>query len=127
MLENFALWFLVASFIGLAGFQLSLAMGAKLGEFAFGGANPGRLPRNFRLASSLSALVAVALSGHYLAEIGIFVSLLDSTGRTIANWVFFGFLALNTIANNVSKSRPERLLWGPISLAMAASALIVAL
>ncbi len=127
MLETVALWLLVVAFLKLSLFQLALAFGAGWGELAFGGAHKGKLPRNYRIASVFSFLVALALAGHYLAEIGVFQSLLDEAGRTVANWVFFGLLAVGAVLNNISRSAPERRLWGPITLVMAASALIAAL
>ena len=127
MLETVALWVLVVAFISLSLFQIALALGAKWGEFAYGGSNKGQLPKNLRITSVFSSFVALALAGHYLAEIGIFQSLLDIEGRVIANWAFFGLLAIGTILNNISRSASERKLWGPITLAMSASALIVAL
>ncbi len=127
MLETVALWLLVVAFLKLSLFQLALAFGAGWGELAFGGSHKGKLPRNYRIASAFSFLVALALAGHYLAEIGVFQSLLDYAGRAVANWVFFGLLAVGAVLNNISRSAPERRLWGPITLVMAASALIVAL
>ena len=127
MLETVALWLLVVAFIKLSLFQLALAFGAKWGELAYGGAHKGRLPTNYRISSLFSSGVAIALAGHYLAELGVFESLLDSQGRLIANWVFFALLAVGAVLNNISRSAPERKLWGPITIVMAVSALIVAL
>jgi hypothetical protein len=127
MLESFALWLLVISFIFLSIFQLALFLGARWGELAYGGYSTGKLPLRLRLISLFSSLVAVALAGHYLAEIGIFQSLLNTSGRGIANWVFFAVLTLGAILNNISRSKSERKLWGPVSLVMATCALIVAL
>ncbi|HEY7796940.1 MAG TPA: hypothetical protein VIB61_04115 [Microbacteriaceae bacterium] len=127
MLETVALWLLILAFLKLSLFQLALSLGAKWGELAYGGSHKGKLPANYRIASLFSAVVAVALAGHYLAELGVFESLLDSGGRAIANWVFFALLAVGAVLNNISRSAPERKLWGPITIVMAVSALIVAL
>ena len=127
MLETVALWLLVVTFLKLFLFQLALAFGANWGALAYGGSHPGKLPKNLRIASVFSALVAIALAGHYLAELGIFQSLLGSNGRTIANWAFFGLLAITSVLNNISRSSSEKKLWGPITVVMAVSALIVAL
>ena len=127
MLETVAVWLLVVAFLKLSLFQLALAFGAGWGELAFGGAHKGKLPKNLRIVSAFSFLVALALAGHYLSELGFLPSLLDGGNRAVANWVFFGFLAVGAVLNNISRSKPERRLWGPITLVMAASALIVAL
>ena len=47
---------------GMAGFQIALAAGAPWGAAAWGGANPGVLPRGLRVSSAGSALVYVLLA-----------------------------------------------------------------
>ncbi len=45
----------------IAAFQLALALGAPWGEAAWGGQNPGVLPRGLRIASGIAALVVYPL------------------------------------------------------------------
>lgn len=127
MLENFTLWFLVVTFAVISVFQLSLALGASIGKFAFGGESLGKISRKYRRINFFGAFVAVALAGHYLAEIGVFESLLDQQGRSIVNWSLFVLLLLATVTSYLPQFKSERSLWGPMTLTMAASALIVAL
>jgi hypothetical protein len=127
MLETIAAWLLVVAFLKLSLFQIALAFGAKWGAFAYGGAHKGTLPPNLRVSSGFSAAIALALAGHFLAELGIFQSVLNNQVTGIANWVLFGLLVVGAVLNNISRSAPERKLWGPITIVMATSALIVAL
>ena len=127
MLETVATWILVVAFLKLSLFQTALAFGAGWGAFAYGGSHKGKLPTNLRISSVFSAVVALALAGHYLAELGVLASLLETQWREIVNWVLFGLLVIGAVLNNISRSSSERKLWGPITIVMAVCALIVAL
>lgn len=126
MLDAFAAGFLVFSYVATALFQIAILLGAPLGEYSYGGQNPGVLRLPYRVASAVSALVLFAIAGHYLAQLGVFMPLLDESGNAVANWGFAAFAALNAIANNVTKSQKEKRLWGGTTLAMLLAAIIVA-
>ena len=70
MLDTFAAGFLVFAYVATAFFQIAIVLGAPLGEYAYGGQNPGILKLPFRIASAFSALVMFAIAGHYLAQLG---------------------------------------------------------
>jgi hypothetical protein len=127
MLENFATWFLVVCFLVLAVFQLALALNLSMGKLAFGGEYLGKLSNKYKAISVLGALVAIALAGHYLAEAGVFESLLPQDGRNTANWVFFIALFVASLISYLPRFKSDRALWSPIAVGMTASALIVAL
>jgi hypothetical protein len=127
MIENIAAGFLVVSFFALAIFQAAIVLGAPLGEYSYGGANKGVLPRNYRVSSVFSALFALAVSGHYLSQLGLIPQLLASDANSIANWVLVGFAILATIVNNISRSKKERLIWGPTTFLMLIASVTVAL
>lgn len=127
MLETFSSGFLVFAYLATALFQIALVFGAPLGEYAFGGQRPGKLPVGFRIASAVSAAVLVAIAGHYLAQLGLFSPLLDEAGNAVANWVIAGFAALAALANNITKSQKEKRLWGGTTIAMLLAAIIVAI
>ena len=126
MLDAFAAGFLVFAYVATALFQIAILLGAPLGEYSYGGQNPGVLRLPYRVASAVSALVLFAIAGHYLAQLGVFTPLLDESGNDIANWGFAAFAALNAIANNVTKSQKEKRLWGGTTVAMLLAAIIVA-
>jgi hypothetical protein len=126
MLDAFAAGFLVFAYVATALFQIAIVLGAPLGEYAYGGQNPGVLKLPFRIASVFSALVMFAIAGHYLAQLGIFTPLLDQGGNSIANWGFAVFAGLSAIANNITRSQKEKRLWGGTTIAMLLAAVIVA-
>ena len=126
MLDAFAAGFLVFAYVATALFQIAIVLGAPLGEYAYGGQNPGILKLPFRIASVFSALVMVAIAGHYLAQLGVFTPLLDQAGNSIANWGFAVFAGLSAIANNITRSQKEKRLWGGTTIAMLLAAVIVA-
>ena len=126
MLDAFAAGFLVFAYVATALFQIAIVLGAPLGEYSYGGQNPGILKLPFRIASVFSALVMFAIAGHYLAQLGIFTPLLDQAGNSIANWGFAVFAGLSAIANNITRSQKEKRLWGGTTIAMLLAAVIVA-
>lgn len=126
MLDSFAAGFLVFAYVATALFQIAIVLGAPLGEYSYGGQNPGILKLPFRIASVFSALVMFAIAGHYLAQLGIFTPLLDQAGNSIANWGFAVFAGLSAIANNITRSQKEKRLWGGTTIAMLLAAVIVA-
>ncbi|MGA1531583.1 MAG: hypothetical protein ACO33E_00820 [Aquiluna sp.] len=126
MLDAFAAGFLVFAYIATAFFQIAIVLGAPLGEYAYGGQNPGILKLPLRIASAFSALVMFAIAGHYLAQLGVFTPLLDEAGNSIANWGFAIFAGLSAIANNITRSQKEKRLWGGTTIAMLLAAVIVA-
>ncbi|MFZ8888062.1 MAG: hypothetical protein ACO2YI_01545 [Aquiluna sp.] len=126
MLDAFAAGFLVFAYVATALFQIAIVLGAPLGEYAYGGQNPGILKLPFRIASVFSALVMFAIAGHYLAQLGVLTPLLDQAGNSIANWGFAVFAGLSAIANNITRSQKEKRLWGGTTIAMLLAAVIVA-
>jgi hypothetical protein len=109
----------------LAVFQLALVAGAPWGRFAWGGQNVV-LPANLRIGSA----VAVVLYGAFA------LLMLEAAGRVgvlpqgfvgVAIWVLTAYFALGIVMNAVSRSRPERLVMTPVSLALATVCLVLAL
>ena len=127
MLDTFSSGFLVFAYVATALFQLALALGAPLGEYAYGGQKVGRLALGYRFASAISFVLLLAIAGHYLAQTGVVSPLLDQAGNAVVNWVLVGFAALTALANNVTKSQKERRLWGGTTVAMLLAAVIVAI
>jgi hypothetical protein len=127
MLATISSGFLVATTIIVALFQIALALGAPWGAYAYGGARTGKLPVGFRINSVVAAVVMVAISGHYLAQLGVFEPVLDPAGNSVVNWVLVGFTGLAALANNTSRSKLERAVWGVPTILMFMAALFVAL
>ena len=127
MLSDFASGFLVFSTLAVALFQLAIVLGAPVGDYAYGGQHPGKLPTKFRVASVFSMVVMLAVAGHYLAQIGLFTPVLDASGNAFANWGFVAFFALSALMNNITKSEKEKRVFGSITIAMLLSAILVAI
>ena len=108
-------------------FQLALVLGAPMGEYAFGGQNPGKLPTRFRIASAFSFAVLVALAGHYLAQAGVFTPVLPELPNSWVNWALVAFFSVGLIMNSISRSKKERQMWVPVLLLSVVLAVIVAL
>lgn len=127
MLDVVAAGFLVFFFVALALFQLAIVLGAPLGEYAFGGQRSGVLSTGFRIASFFSMALAIAIAGHYLAQLGLLSPLLTPDLNQMANWGLVGFAALSALVNNITRSEKEKRLWGGPTLAALIAAVIVAL
>ena len=103
--------------------QLALAAGAPLGRFSVGGRFAGRLPPAWRILALVQGGVLAAMAVTVLDHGGVL-----AIGMTAgAIWVVFALTVLTLIANAASPSRPERLLWTPVTALMALAALGTAL
>jgi hypothetical protein len=127
MLATISAIFLVVMTLVVTVFQIALASGAPWGEYAYGGTKTGKLPTGFRINSVVSAFVMLAISGHYLAQLGVFEPILDTAGNSVVNWVLVGFTGLSALANNATRSKKERMVWGIPTIVMFLAALAVAL
>ena len=127
MLATISAGFLVATTFIVCLFQIALASGAPWGAYAYGGARVGKLPVGFRINFVVAAVVMLAISGHYLAQLGVFTPLLDSAGNSVVNWVLVAFTGLSAIANNITRSKKERAVWAIPTILMFIAALVVAL
>jgi len=126
MLETISSGFLVVMTLVVAIFQIALALGAPLGEYAYGGARVGKLPLGFRINSVVAVLAMLAISGHYLAQLGVFEPFLDPAGNSVVNWVLVAFFVLSALANNATRSKKERMVWGIPTILMFLASLAVA-
>jgi hypothetical protein len=127
MLATISSSFLVVTTLIVAVFQVALALGAPLGEYAYGGTKTGKLPLGFRINSVVAVFVMLAISGHYLAQLGVFEPILDPAGSSVVNWVLVAFTGLAALANNATRSKKERMVWGIPTILMFVASLVVAL
>jgi len=127
MLETISSGFLVVMTFIVAIFQIALALGAPLGEYAYGGSRVGKLPLGFRINSVVVVLAMLAISGHYLAQLGVFEPILDPAGNSVVNWVLVVFFVLSALANTATRSKKERMVWGIPTILMFLASLAVAL
>lgn len=102
--------------------QIALTLGAPLGRFANGGLHPGVLPPIWRGLAVVQGGLLVLMAGIVLAKGGV----LSSTLPKGAFGAALMLTILTLIANALSPSRPERLLWTPVITVMLLAALCVA-
>jgi hypothetical protein len=115
-----------ALFAGLALFQIALALGAPWGRLAWGGAHEGVLPDRLRLAS-LAALVPILAGLAAALRAG---GWLDWPGPGVATGLLYALAALfavSFVGNALSRSPAERRMGVPLTLALAAGCLALAL
>jgi FtsH-binding integral membrane protein len=107
-------------------FQIALALGAPLGQAAWGGRHPGVLPTRLRVASGVAAVVVYPLiMVVVLAAAGLIGGdWLPGTGQVVM-WALTGLFALGALMNLVSRSKAERL-WGPVVGVIAVCCAILA-
>lgn len=125
MSGQFAAWAAAVVLAGLACFQLLLASGAPLGEYAWGGAHRV-LPRGYRIGSVVATFI-YALAALVLLEAARVIDLVESAdGPRTAAWVLAALFGIGTLMNAVSRSRKERRM-AVVAVVLCALSVVVAL
>jgi len=115
-------------FLGMAVFQVALALGAPLGQHVLGGRATGALPARLRAASTVAAVILVGAATVVLARANLIGSPVEANGLLApACWVIAGYMALNTLGNLRSTSRLERTAFAAITAILAILSGLVAL
>lgn len=110
---------------GLGAFQVALALGAPLGRFAYGGQHEREIPTPLRITSAIAFFVYAVIAVFTLDRAGT-IDLLPGRVSRPGMWVIVVALFLMTVPNAISRSRPERYVMTPVTLALALLALVVA-
>ena len=79
-----------------------------------------------RLAALVQLLIALLFAAVALARSGLALEGLYSFSR-VTIWFVAGFFVLGSIANLTTPSKGERLLWGPVNVALLMAAIFIAL
>ena len=112
--------------VGVVVFQFALAAGAPWGDYAMGGAFPGRLPPRMRVAAAVQGLVLAGVAVIVLASVGaIEIALVTSLPWLI--WAIVVLCVVAVVLNAASRSAGERRLWVPVTLVLLVSSLVVAI
>ena len=119
-------WIVILALALVSLFQIALIAGAPIGEYAFGGRNPGKLPTKFRIGSVFTLAIYVGIIGHMLAQLGILPKMLPTDLNTAANWAIFGLNLLSLVMNAISRSKKERDMWVPVALLLSVASYFVA-
>lgn len=115
-------------FLGMAAFQVSLALGAPLGAHVLGGRHAGTLPNRLRAVSAIAAAILAGCALVILARAGAIGWPAGATGLLApGSWAIAAFLVLNTLGNLASKSRIERTVFAATTAALALLCAYVAL
>lgn len=112
-------------FVGIACFQVALALGAPLGRAAWGG-KQRVLPVRLRIGSAVAAVIWIVGTLIVLGRTGFDVVSLPRSVERWGSWLFFGLLVVGTLMNAVSSSRWERFVWAPVSLVLSVLCFVVA-
>jgi hypothetical protein len=116
----------LAATLVIAGFQVALALGAPWGEYAMGGAFPGRFPPPMRVAALVQGVVLIVLAVVVLSRAGLVAPSFVRDLPWLA-WLPVAVAAISVAMNAASRSPRERRLWVPVGLVLLASSLVVAL
>ena len=106
-------------------FHVALLFGAPWGHLTLGGRYDRVLPVKIRLVSAPSAILMSLFIVAVLARGGVAFQGLHRISR-MAIWPVVGYCVLGVLLNSVSRSKWERILWVPVTLAMLVTGLIVA-
>ena len=118
--------FACAILAGLTIFQAALIGGAPLGRMAWGGQHRV-LPAKLRIGSALSIGLYALFAYAALAKAGFVPPLISEAFTSITVWVMTAYFVLGVLMNGISRSKPERFIMTPTTLALAASYLVLAL
>lgn len=101
-------------------FQLALVLGAPLGEYTQGGATKGKLTNSGRVGAGISIIILLVMSQAVLAihGQGLFLGL-PSLLIEVLKWATFGYSILGVLLNWATRSKKERLIWGPFATVLA--------
>ena len=113
-------------FLGLSIFQFLLLLGKPYGKAAYGGKYEV-LPNNMRILSGVAILIFLIASLCVVVRAEFITGFPFPDIADLSVWVFAFYLALNTVANFLSKSKLEKQIMTPISFIACICLFIVAL
>jgi hypothetical protein len=109
--------------VGVAAFQVALALGLPLGQATFGGkarTKDGVLQGVFRVLAVVQAAALLLLAWIFLARAGVVdFPLFGAAFLFWATWLILAFLVLNTLANLTAPHPVERWRMGSVTLLVA--------
>jgi hypothetical protein len=111
--------------VGVVAFQIALAAGVPWGEYAMGGAFPGRFPPALRIAALGQAMLLVALAAIVMARAGLILNGRLRRAHWLV-WIVVAFAAVGLVLNVITQSGGERAIWAPVTLLLLLSSMIVA-
>jgi protein-S-isoprenylcysteine O-methyltransferase Ste14 len=108
--------------LAVIGFQIALILGAPWGRITQGGAIDGALPLKGRIIAGISIFLLLGMIFAMSSIAGEWPLWPRWTG-----WVIVGINGIMCLLNWITRSQPERYIWGPITTAILSLALIIML
>ncbi len=106
-------------------FQIALAAGAPWGEYAMGGASPGKFPPALRVSAIVQAALLALLAVSVLSRAGIVLPAWSRAARWLV-WLAVVVSTLSLVLNLITPSSGERLLWVPVLIVLLVTSVLVA-
>lgn len=106
-------------------FQACLVAGLPWGAFAWGGAYPATLPDEMRIASTVSIIVLLFIAALVLSCAGRVLPSWQAMSRKFI-WGVFAHCAFAVLANAMTHSKGERIIWLPASTLLLVTSIVVA-
>lgn len=107
-------------------FQVLLAFGAPLGQYAWGGSHVV-LPTKLRIGSVISIILYFFFALIILSSAKVLDILISKDILNIAIWVLTAYFSIGVFMNGISRSKRERAVMTPAALALAFACLLIAL
>ena len=106
-------------------FQAAIALGAPWGSYTQGGGTSGQLPAGGRVIAVVSIAILALLAAGLLARVG-WGPLARAPRRlvSVVSWIAVGYSLVAVLLNMATPSEDERMLWAPVSVALAAGSLV---
>ena len=106
-------------------FQLALAAGLPWGKLAMGGKFPGRYPKIMRFVCLIQIFILIILGTIVFTRAGIILPEWYPASKKII-WGVAAFSVLGVIANLITPSKWERIIWAPIAIVLMVCSILVA-
>lgn len=124
-LDQFLALLACAVLAGLTIFQGALIAGAPLGRMAWGGQHRV-LPAKLRVGSGMSIGIYALFAYAALAKASVVPPMVNESFTAITMWVMAAYFVLGVVMNGISRSKLERLIMTPTTLALATVYLVLA-
>lgn len=105
-------------------FQITLALGAPFGNFAWGGKYK-KLPRNLRVGSFVSSILFLIVAVFSLEKAKIINFIGSELIVSITIWIYVLVFGLSTLANLLSKSKLEKRIMTPVAFSLVVLLIVI--
>lgn len=110
----------------VAVFQILLAFGAPLGRYAWGGSHVV-LPAKLRIGSIISVILYFLFALIILGSTEVLDTPISRDILNVGIWVLTAYFLIGVFMNAISRSKRERAVMTPVTLALTLSCLFIAL